>query len=97
MPVECHYATQNDELSNAIRTIGDSMAKASDVRANSIIRVNYVRIQSLEAGLRRLLRDLDRAGLRDAFDMSIFDYLNDSLCEAALLVEDKGEKNNGNG
>jgi hypothetical protein len=78
-----------DVLRMAIR----SLEKANEVRVRSVVRENYVRIQSLEAGLRRLLRDLDRAGIEKAFDMSIFDYLNDSLNEAALMVqEEKGEK-----
>jgi hypothetical protein len=49
--------------------------------------------EALRKGLRRLLRDLDRAGITKAFDMAVFRDLNDSLNEAALLVqEEKGEK-----
>jgi hypothetical protein len=78
-----------DVLRLAIR----SMEKANEVRVRSVVRENYIRVQSLEAGLRRLLRDLDRAGITKAFDMSIFDYLNDSLNEAALLVQEENGEN----
>jgi hypothetical protein len=49
--------------------------------------------EALRKGLRRLLRDLDRAGITKAFDMAVFGELNDSLNEAWLLVqEEKGDK-----
>jgi hypothetical protein len=92
-----NYVARKFDLAEArreaeqLRKSISSLKKANEVRVRSVVRENYVRIQALEAGLLRLLSDLDRAGLRDAFDMAVFGDLNDSLNEAAFLVEDKGE------